>query len=228
MGDETYGDGAYGDGHYGGFGSMTRLVYDGLPELYRTADAPERLLLRWLDGLLHQLQPVRALIDRFRYVPADDPDPDPAATTSALVDPAAAEARWLPWLGQLLGIKLPEEVPAQRAVLGDAEVAWRHGNAMAIAQEARRGLTGAREVKLVAHHGGDPWTIGVGTVDAEATPADTFAELMAIAPTWGHLQRIGSPANAAAPAPMGYADGERPAGYRLTRFPITSGQGVPG
>lgn len=203
-------------------GVLTGLVYDGLPETYRTLDeAGGGPLLTYLDGLLGQFDPIMALIDRVTYVPADDDQLDPTET-SDLVDPALADAGWLPWLRQLVGVPLLEgqSIAEQRTALADPPAAWAHGTPVAIAAAARRGLTGTKTVQVVPHYEGDPWVIGVGTLEAETDYLDTFAKLKAAAPRWRDLHTLGSFSRAKAPLPMAYAALERPAGYRLAHFII--------
>lgn len=225
-------------------GPVTERVYASLPELYRDADAaqvgPDYPLLRYLSLLLDQLTPVDELRERFSY----EGSPAPLASfdgtygdgtygagvyggilteavvtdvaTADLVDPARADGRWLPWLAQLLGIGISNLTVAEaRAALATPETSWDHGTPSAIAEAAATKLTGTKAVEVTPHYGGDPFTIGIGTLTAETSEADTFGELKAIAPRWADLKALGSFANAKAPAPILGAQPERPAGYRL-------------
>lgn len=136
--------------------------------------------------------------------------------TADLVDPATADAGWLPWLAQLVGVNLTGlTVAAQRTALADPETSWDHGTPGAIAEAAKAGLTGTQAVTITAHYDGEPFAIGIGTLTAETQIADTFGELHAVAPRWADLEALGSFANALAPGPIRAAEVERPAGYRF-------------
>lgn len=137
-----------------------------------------------------------------------------SADTSDLVDPAAADAGWLPWLAQLVGVDLTGlTVTEQRTALADPSTAWDHGTPGAIADAARAGLSGTQTVEVTPHYDGDPFAIGLGTLTAETDYADTFGELHALAPRWADLEALGSFGNSRAPGPVRAAEVERPAGY---------------
>lgn len=198
-------------------------------------------LLRFLSGILDQLTPVIELIARLSYVPLDDryliadgnsfgiappwqrfgdgllgDDTYGDSDTADLVDPYTANAGWLPWLAQLLGINLAGlAVDEQRATLANPADAWAHGTPDALKREARRQAGAAAYVDVQAHHGGDPFVIGIITKNDESYGTTTFAELKEIAPTWADLEALGSYGNAETAAIMLAADVERPAGYQL-------------
>jgi hypothetical protein len=208
-----YGFGPYGGGLYGGMAVTTGRVYGRLPEAYRNADEGIGYpLLRYLSLILDQLEPVDDLVDRIEY----DADVD---ATSDLVDAATANAGWFPWLAQLVGVDLTGlDVDEQRAALVDPSTSWDHGTPGAIAEAAEAGLTGTQSVVVTPHHDGDPFLIGLGTLDSETVELDTYGELHAYAPTWADLHALGSYAGAAAPFPVIAAESERPAGYTLVRY----------
>jgi len=80
----------------------TGRLYDNLPELYRTADAPLGYpLLRFLSLTGDLLGIVEDLAERI-----DVPDDAPPGTVSDLVNPETADRAWLPWLTQLVGARL--------------------------------------------------------------------------------------------------------------------------
>lgn len=228
-------------------GPVTGEVYEGLPEVYRDADAGQAdgpsnyPLLRYLSTLLDQLTAIAALADRFTYVAMDErdvldgnafgvgfpwqrfgtgelgDDTYGQGDTADLVDPNTADAGWLPWLAQLLGVTLPpgSTIAEQRATMANPTDAWAHGTRQAIAREARRELGGDAYVAVIPHINGDPFAIGIVTKQAETYGTTSFAELKALAPTWRDLKALGSYGNAEAAAPMLAASVERPAGYRL-------------
>ncbi len=198
--------------------AVTDRLYNSLPEVYRYAD--EKIdwpLLRWLSGLLDQLAVVDTLVDRFSYTPLGErwqPFPDGPipwrrwgdltygdgsygdTETSDLVDPRTADAGWLPWLAQLVGVDVTGlTVAQQRTAIVYPSTSWAHGTPDAIAAQAKVALTGTKYVDVRACWGGDPWTIAVVTKNAE-TPGGYQATLDAI--------------------------GERPAGYKLLRVSFES------
>lgn len=83
--------------------ATTERLYGSLPAFYRDADEPlDWPLLRYLSLLGDQLGDLEELVDRIDFVRAEDVGS--AGDTSDLVDPATADAAWLPWLAQLVGI----------------------------------------------------------------------------------------------------------------------------
>lgn len=220
-------------------GDLTEAVYASLPDLYREADAAQDTgasnypLLRYLGLVLDQLGPLATYVARFDYTPLDDRDnTGPAwqrygqgtygagsfgdSGTADLVDPYTADAAWLPWLGQLVGVDVTNlAVPAQRDTIAHPEDTWAHGTPRAIAAKARPKLTGGQYVDLRPHHRGDPFVIGVYTKRGETATATTWGELETIAPTWGDLERLGDWSNLEAADVMVEALKERPAGYKL-------------
>lgn len=99
---------------------FTEEVYERLPAVYRDADpGTDWTLLRLLSLALDQVAPVAERADAMT----------PDEGLPALVDPAAADAAWLPWLAQLVGLSAGDaDTDGLRARLVDREVAWRHGS----------------------------------------------------------------------------------------------------
>lgn len=188
----------------------TEAVYASLPEVYRDADAAEPSgggypLLRYLSLVLDQLDPVTALRRRFTYTPFDEraitAGEDGLAVratwrrygsgtygsgtygeldTADLVDPTRADAGWLPWLGQLLGVRTAGlTVDEQRAALIRPSAAWARGTSGTIAAELRPYLSGGQYVDTRANYEGAAFTIGVVTKTAES-PADIAARVAAL------------------------------------------------
>lgn len=198
-------------------------------------------LLRYLSILLDQLQPLADLITRITYVPMDERADLPAGTpfevpspwqrlgtgqlgddtfgdvdTSDLVDPTTADAGWLPWLAQLLGVDVTGlTVEETRDRLFQPADAWGHGTPAAIIREARRQLDPGDYVDVRPRFRADPFTIAVVTKRSETYGTTTWGELSDAAPTWGDLEALGSWNAAEAASVMLSANAERPAGYRI-------------
>lgn len=198
-------------------------------------------LLRYLALLLDQLQPLADLITRITYVPMDERADYPAASllevpspwqrfgtgelgddtfgdadTSDLVDPTNADAGWLTWLAQLLGVNITGlTLTEARALLFNPADSWAHGTPAAIAREARRQLDAGDYVDVRPHFGGDPFVIAVVTKAAETYGTTTWGELEQTAPTWADLEALGSWNAAEAASVMIAASSERPAGYQI-------------
>jgi hypothetical protein len=139
--------------------------------------------------------------------------------TAALVDPDAADSRWLPWLAQLVGVRLPATATDAelRAAIRNPGQTWEHGTPGAITAAGRSALTGTRYLRTIPSYGGDPFTIGIVTVREETPSAGTWAKLKVSLPTWAGLRRAGSWGAAAAPAVLNAVASERPAGFKFAQ-----------
>lgn len=163
-------------------GDLTERLYASLPAFYRAADEADPTgdypLLRWLSLVGDQADEAEVILDRIDVVLPDEGGA--AGDVSELVDPALADAAWLDWLAQHVGVRLPAAMPTaqRRDVIADAATGWRSGTRIAIEAAARATLTGTRQVDVMAHYGGDPWVIAVRTIPTE-TP-DSAATLAAI------------------------------------------------
>ncbi len=164
----------------------TRRLYDRLPEMYRTVDRDARgdfPLLRYLSVATGQAGAAEALLDRMDCLTPDEvreagAEAPPGPQTSHLVDPAEADAEWLPWLAQLVGARLRGGLTEadRRASIANAVGGWQAGTRAGIVAAAQQALTGPRYVTLANHHGGDPFAIGVTTLAPEtASPAAVLA-----------------------------------------------------
>lgn len=220
-------------------GPFTEALYSRLPALYRDADeaqdegASNYPLLRYLSLVGDQLTRVATLLGRFTFDALDERDNTDEpwdrygtglfgtgvygdTSVADLVDPWTADAGWLPWLAQLLGIDVTGlTVDEQRAALADPSAAWAHGTRDAIVRAVRPRLPDSSYVDVVPHHLGDPFTLGLVTKGDETTGVITWAELEAAAPTWADLEALGSWGNTVTASLIRAAQGERPAGYRL-------------
>ena len=220
-------------------GPFTAALYARLAELYRDADEAQDEgrsnypLLRYLSLIGDQLTPLAQLLARLTYDPLDDrTNTDPAwdrygsglfgddtygdADSADLVDPALADSAWLPWLAQLLGVNIAGlTIEETRAALANPADAWAHGTPGAILRNVRELLPAGAYADTLAHHLGDPFTIGLVTKQDETYGVTTWADLMTLAPTWVELEALGSWNNLEALTIVRAAQDERPAGFRL-------------
>lgn len=140
---------------------FTLAWYGRLPELYRTADAGEpsgggQPLLRFLDLLGTQASEVETLA---------------AAVTTDLADPELADSAWLPWLAQMVGVRLPVGYTDELArSLISAGTGWQAGTPETIAAAVRSVLVddGNAPYVLVEADPGTPWTINVTVAESQA------------------------------------------------------------
>lgn len=126
--------------------ALTDRLYDRLPAVYRDADEPQDFpLLRWLSLLVDQAGEVDVLHDRIV--------PDNVADLSELADPATADLNWLPWIAQMVGVRLPRDVTGQAArdAVQFASSGYRGGTKAAVADAAKSELTGTRYATIYDH-----------------------------------------------------------------------------
>lgn len=204
--------------------ATTERIYNGLPEVYRDVDAtapePGYPLLRYLSLVTDQLGAAADTAARIDYVPPDDPEYDEALDgdrTSDLVDPATADAAWLPWLAATVGITLNAALTeaAQREQISGAAAGWQVGSRGALVVAAQAALTGTRSVRVTvtgphtatiitdaAETPGGPASVLAAIEAGRARPAGillshsyytaTWATVEAAYPTWAGLEAAGS------------------------------------
>jgi hypothetical protein len=127
-------------------------LYNSLPQHYRLSDATAQPigtypLYRFLAGICAELSKVVTVVEGMNY---DDTDP---SSTSVLADPLVAEADWLPWLAQLVGVPLEfalSDAEKRDAILY-ASAGWRAGTKVAVAAAARTALTGTKHCQVYDH-----------------------------------------------------------------------------
>lgn len=161
------------------FHPVTEDAYASLPEIHRTLDAaqlPAYPLKRFLSAMTDQVGAVFDIVERADFEPVDSREDDTQAT-SDLVDPATAEPAWLPWLGQLVGVRVNTGLTeqAQRDQAAGAVSGFRAGTRPAIAEAARSVLTGTRHAEVYARTvsvpgDGGRWDVLIVTRASE-TPA---------------------------------------------------------
>jgi hypothetical protein len=130
--------------------------------------------------------------------------------TSALVTPELADDAWLPWLAQLVGVRLNVGLDRQARVdsIRYASAGWRGGTKAAVADAARSALTGTKFVAVYDHSteagigAGGPWDVLLITrltetpdvsavlaavVAKKAKPAGVMLHHVAYNATWAQI-----------------------------------------
>lgn len=163
------------------FTDTTERFYAALPEYVRINDEALGWPLKsWLSGMGDELGAVDDLINRFMYVPPED---GAGYRTSDLTDPSTADAAWLPWLAQLVGIKLNTSlsVADQRTIIATSLAGAKAGTKAAIIQAAQTVLTGSKFIQLHDHStvgnigGATQWDILIVTNALETTSDPALA-----------------------------------------------------
>lgn len=159
------------------YSKTAERIWARLPEYIRVADAGQQWAMKsWLSGVTDRLGEVTTLLDRINFVqPFDGGAP---GDTSDLVDPVAADAAWLPWLAQLVGVKLGPtlNVAGQRTAIASAASGFRAATKGAIVAAAQTLLTGTKYVQVYDHSAtvpgdGTVWDILVVTRPSETPDA---------------------------------------------------------
>lgn len=158
---------------------VTQRLFDSLPGLYQEADV-DGLLRRWLSLLVDQLGEVSYLADRIDFVPFDEGG---RGGTSDLLDPGTADAVWLAWMAQLVGVRLQMgmTVAQQRAAIAGSSSGQLAGTFGAILAAVRPLLTGTQYVEVLSHYNDDPWQVAIRTVDSESPDDETLLGAVASA-----------------------------------------------
>lgn len=128
------------------YSETTERVYERLPQVYRREDAlQDWQLKKYMASILEIQHTVNVLIDRFDYTPPDD---GVVGDTSDLVDPLTADEAWLPWLGQLVGVRINQALTTaqQREAIRTALSGTQAGTKASIAAAAKTALTGTQTV----------------------------------------------------------------------------------
>lgn len=196
-------------------GPTLARLYWRLPEHYLLAD--QRLgypLYRWLAGIGAEAGKVEELVARIDYVTRNDGGA--AGDTSDLTDPVTADLRWLPWLAQLVGVTLRDDLTdlERRDAVRFASSGWRAGTKTAVAAAAKSELTGERRSRVYDHSStarpqgslgtAGPWDVLIVTRNSEtpsgaavvqavirkdAKPAGVMLHHEAFEATWGDIHR---------------------------------------
>ncbi|UVF61465.1 hypothetical protein SEA_DALANDE_52 [Gordonia phage DalanDe] len=152
----------------------TERLYDKLPDIYRETDVAHDLQFKkFIASTVDVLGDIDLLVERFRYRsqiememrkryaqrntiythPGRSIHAPALGSTSDLVDPTAADAKWLPWLGQLIGVKIdPNESEAvNRDSIRYASSGFRAGSKDALEKAVRGVLTGSKYAVAMPH-----------------------------------------------------------------------------
>lgn len=164
---------------------FTLRVYAELPLAYRDADEQFGWpLLSWLSLLLDQIGAAVDLYDRIDARTVDEGGSP--SETSDLTDPLKADAAWLPWLAQHVGVKTKGlTVSEQRAAIAGASSGFAVGTKGAVAAAAATALTGGQFVRVYDHStttpgDGGQWDVLIVTRSEETpNPAAVTAAVIA-------------------------------------------------
>ncbi len=180
--------------------ATTQRLWDRLPEVYREADALERTgggypLLRFLSLYGDQLDEVRVIFDRIDYNSLSE---GVVGDRSQLLDPATADASWLPWMAQVYGVTLAPglTVAEQRTALAAGASGWSAGSKNSILAAVRPVLSGERLVTIepndpFAAVADRPFSIVVHTRHSE-TGVLTWEGLESTYRDWSEIDAVGT------------------------------------
>ena len=181
------------------FSVTTERIYDKLPDIYREVDATvDYAFKKYISSVTDVLGDVDLLVERFRYRsqielefrkryaqrfttythPGRVNNAPPLGSTSDLVDPRSADASWLPWLGQLVGVQVDVNAPIidTRDSIFFASSGYRAGSKDALEKAARSVLSGSRYAVALPHTkvvtgqlvAGNVWDLTILTRDDES------------------------------------------------------------
>lgn len=123
------------------YSSYTERLYLRLPEFFRVADADHGWPLKTYISLVGDVAgEAEELVDDW-------------LDNGTLADPVTAEAEWLPWLAQHVGVALSASLTEaeQRDAIQYASAGWQAGTKLAVANAAKTALTGAKYALVVDH-----------------------------------------------------------------------------
>lgn len=188
------------------YGSTTEEMWERIPEHFHRMDAlNDYAMKKYVNGMASRLQIVDDIVDRIDYDNvADGGEP---GETSDLVDPNQADARWLPWLGQLFGTYIRGNgQESDRAAVVTAAAGFSAGTPAAIEAAAKDVLVGSKFVHVYKRSAaggigtGGPWDLLIVTIDSEtlknlypeiqATVAETVSWSPAVTGTGTATKRI--------------------------------------
>lgn len=185
------------------FSTTTERLYSQLPDVYRDTDAGQGYgFKQYLASIGDVLGDVDLLVARFRYLASTDrvmakryaqrftqysqqdrvKGAPEIGATSDLVDPLAADEVWLPWIGQLVGVKITPNmgVLEARDAIAFASTGYRSGSKYALEKAVRLVLSGSKYAVALPHTkvdgngniiAGTVWDLTILTRSAESPPS---------------------------------------------------------
>lgn len=201
------------------FSETMEALWESLPQVHREQDRLQTVppdgypMKRWLSAFADQVGAVDDVVRRIDYAPPDDRDDDSQAV-SELADASLADAAWLPWLAQILGVRRVTNLSetAQRDAISSAVSGFRAGTRSAVGTAAQAALTGTRSVAVYNHavaepgDGGGEWDVLIITrssetpggassvfdavIGAEAKPAGVVLHHASVDVTWATLHTL--------------------------------------
>lgn len=157
-------------------------LWSRLPDHFRRMDAlNDWQLKKYLNVIASQLQATDDLIERLDYDSVNAGGT--GFETSDLVDPDTADARWLPWLGQLFGVYVRGKgQESDRDQVIQAASGFNAGTPAAIEAAAKDVLVGSKFAKVykrTTNSGvGTFWDLLLVTIDSE-TLKNLYPEIQA-------------------------------------------------
>lgn len=187
------------------FGVTTERVYARLPDVYREVDMlNDYQFKKYVASLTHVMNDVDLLTARFRYMSQVEremfkrfaqtnviyahPDRVKGApelgSTSDLVDPLSADEGWLPWIGQLVGVKVTPNMNVfeKRDAIAYAAAGYRAGSKDALEKAVRNVLSGSKYAVALPHtkvvgsaiQAGSMWDVTILTRSQESPSGATI------------------------------------------------------
>lgn len=189
------------------FSLTTERMYAKLPDVYRETDVNhDYAFKKYVASVVDTLGDIDLLVARLRYLSQVDrqmakrysqrfttythADREKGApelgSTSDLVDPLSADEEWLPWIGQLVGVKITPnmDVFEKRGAIQFAAAGYRAGSKDALEKAVRLVLSGSRYAVALPHTkvvGGNiqPGTMWDLTMLTRSTESPSSATILA-------------------------------------------------
>lgn len=187
------------------FSVTTERMYSRLPDVYRETDVDQDYAFKkFISTVVDTLGDIDLLIARLRYLSqvdrqmakryaqrfsvyrhADRVKGAPElGSTSDLVDPLSADEEWLAWIGQLVGVKITEnmDVFEKRGAIQFAAAGYRAGSKDALEKAVRLVLSGSRYAVALPHtkvvsgniQAGNVWDLTILTRSSESPSSATI------------------------------------------------------
>ena len=131
---------------------LINTFFERLPDCIREEDEKMTYpLKRWLTGVVDQAGDVEVLLERMYFDTVDDGGD--GEESSDLGNPATADAEWLPWMGQLVGVRFPSYLLTEqrRELLTGNGAKFKPGSNGALTNIASTELVGGKSVRFHPH-----------------------------------------------------------------------------